>query len=214
MSKLARVMVSVGLVTVHLVLVNTTSARAEEVSAPPPRVAQGTGVVDKERLPMTLRLCRANLLQISAAMEMFQSDKKALPRSLKELVGPYLRSMPECPAARQDTYTASYRRHGTSYMVYCTGHHHQAAGVPGNYPCVTPERGVEIGPGRQLSKDRSQSQTYRAVDDATRGMECYHRKDYRNARIHLNRAISSGKLPEGMTRSCRDTLERMKREGH
>lgn len=85
--------------------------------------------------------CKVNLKKIATALEIWSVDHEGkYPESLTPLVGEYLTRIPDCPAAAQDTYSATYRRFTDveseveSYEVYCQGHHHAKVGVEIDYP--------------------------------------------------------------------------------
>jgi len=89
-----------------------------------------------------LKGCIDNLKSLATACELYQTDWGYYPPrlqclTLKGISGGYLRQIPTCPAAGQDTYSHGYRsrRHnldknqqwngGTNtYFIQCSGHHH------------------------------------------------------------------------------------------
>lgn len=90
--------------------------------------------------------CESNLKNIGTALEMYDVDYGSYPRSLAMLTPEYLRYIPTCPAAGADTYSSSYSVSATGYTVTCAGAHHQAVGLPPNYPQYTSTQGL-IVPG-------------------------------------------------------------------
>lgn len=73
--------------------------------------------------------CKSNLKNLGTALEMYSTDFGGrFPTTLRPLVPQYLRAIPECPAARKDTYHVSYRRSANpdAYTFFCSGHHHPA----------------------------------------------------------------------------------------
>lgn len=79
--------------------------------------------------------CRQNLKNIATALEMYATDNNGrYPDSISQLVPQYLKSIPQCPAAGSDTYTAGFvtgenapqnEKHWKDYYyVACSGHHH------------------------------------------------------------------------------------------
>jgi hypothetical protein len=54
------------------------------------------------------------------------------PGSLATLTPNYLRVVPNCPAAREDTYSASYEfsTNPDACTIFCRGHHHEAPNEP------------------------------------------------------------------------------------
>lgn len=80
--------------------------------------------------------CKSNLKNIGTGLEMWSTDYSGeYPETLDQLTPNYLRAIPTCPAAGEDTYSAGYSRSKEKYYeFYCGGHHHRALGVPGDYP--------------------------------------------------------------------------------
>lgn len=56
--------------------------------------------------------------------------------ALAGLTPNYLKTIPTCPAAAKDTYSASYGSHSVPdvYTFLCEGAHHRGAGMSPNYP--------------------------------------------------------------------------------
>lgn len=71
-----------------------------------------------------LLACRHNLLDLQHALD--AAARKKAPADLAELVPLYLAAVPTCPSAGTDTYSASYRRAGAAFTVWCAGSHHRA----------------------------------------------------------------------------------------
>lgn len=89
--------------------------------------------------------CKSNLKNIGTALEMYSTDNGGrYPTQLSKLTPDYLRTMPTCPSAGQDTYSASYevRIQPDGYTVMCQGAHHEKAGLGPNFPQYTSERGL------------------------------------------------------------------------
>ena len=85
--------------------------------------------------------CKSNLKNIGTALEMYSTDWSGhYPKDAGALTPNYLRTMPTCPSAGRDTYSATYTRveakEGSweSYKVCCGGENHIAVGIPANYP--------------------------------------------------------------------------------
>ena len=96
-----------------------------------------------------LTACKSNLKNIATALEMWQSDHdEQCPENLSDITsgpyGGYLKTIPTCPAAREDTYSASYKRSadGKGFEVYCSGEHHRILGVPKDKPGYDSVRGL------------------------------------------------------------------------
>lgn len=91
--------------------------------------------------------CKSNLKNIGTALEMYASDHGGkYPASLRALAPKYLSSLPICPAAGKDTYSASYKPGGQQqYFICCLGHNHASAGYGENFPSYNGLRGLETG---------------------------------------------------------------------
>lgn len=84
-----------------------------------------------------LTACKSNQKNIATACEMYATDFGGrYPERLSGLTPNYLRTIPECPAAGADTYSATYQMSASPDMfsLYCQGENHVNVGVPANYP--------------------------------------------------------------------------------
>ncbi len=88
-----------------------------------------------------LKRCVSNLKQLATACEMYATDHVGrYPTSLSKLTegyeGGYLKTILPCPAAGADTYSVSYSvtTNPDVFTIYCSGHHHELAGIPENNP--------------------------------------------------------------------------------
>lgn len=92
-----------------------------------------------------LTACKSSLKNIGTAMEMYSEEhdgKYPEEAGLAALVPKYLKTLPECPAAQQMSYTSVFgpKAEGNQehfenfYQVQCSGHHHKAVSVDENYP--------------------------------------------------------------------------------
>jgi hypothetical protein len=127
-----------------------------------PFAVEGSGNADIDpRDESHLAFCRSNLKIIDLALEMYWSDHdyKYYPESLPDLVPDYLKVVPECLAAGEDTYTRSYQSNAAeilqglqqtgqteikpTFSVHCSGEHHKKAGVGQNRPALDSENGLE-----------------------------------------------------------------------
>ncbi len=92
-----------------------------------------------------LTACKSNLKNIGTACEMYSTDWGGkYPTSLTGKLTPnYLKTIPECPAAGSDTYSAAYKTGATAYnspgfadyyYLHCNGSTHTAVSLPPNYP--------------------------------------------------------------------------------
>ena len=96
-----------------------------------------------------LTACKSNLKNIATALEMWQSDHDGqCPENLSDVTagpyGGYLKTIPVCPAAREDTYSDSYKRSadGKGFEICCRGEHHRLLGVPKNKPAFSSTSGL------------------------------------------------------------------------
>lgn len=96
-----------------------------------------------------VNVCVSNVKNIATALEMYAMDHDGhYPTSLDGIASgsqQYLRAIPQCPAAKRDTYSVSYKSSSepvNSYTVYCSGHNHEVSGLVENYPQYTSEGGL------------------------------------------------------------------------
>jgi hypothetical protein len=78
----------------------------------------------------TLTACKSNCMNVATALEMWASDHGGrYPPSVDLLTPGYLRTLPTCPAAGRDTYSASYERsvQPDAFSFYCAGDNHRKA---------------------------------------------------------------------------------------
>lgn len=104
-----------------------------------------------------LAVCGKNLHQIGVSLERFRltAEDGAYPKTLEEAFKSG--AVPACPVGGQSTYPSGYRRasDGRSYLLVCQGDHHQAAGVPSDYPRIAFEA-RETSPAGEESVQQSQ----------------------------------------------------------
>lgn len=95
--------------------------------------------------------CQQNCKNLSTGLEMYASDHQGhYPGNLSELVTgqfKYLGKIPQCPAAAEDTYSASYRmnREPDRFSLCCSGHHHGNL-APAQFPSYSSEKGLRFSP--------------------------------------------------------------------
>ena len=85
--------------------------------------------------------CSHNLAILQTTVELYRGDEEhgggRLPSTLADLlrVGG-TKSIPTCPAAGRDTYSAGYRvlAHGEGYRLSCAGNNHRNAGLKAGFP--------------------------------------------------------------------------------
>lgn len=89
--------------------------------------------------------CKSNLKNIGTAAEMYSTDNSGrYPTKLSQLTPNYLRSIPTCPSAGKDTYSASYKSAVSpdGFTVACGGSHHTKDGLGPNLPKYTSLQGL------------------------------------------------------------------------
>ena len=94
--------------------------------------------------------CYSNLHHIGVALEMYSTDYSGnYPKDIGLITPNYLRDMPQCPKAGEDTYSESYQmeepseeQRWGSYSFYCSGENHAELGIPANYPAYNSVEGL------------------------------------------------------------------------
>ncbi|MCA9796795.1 MAG: hypothetical protein KC910_33525, partial [Candidatus Eremiobacteraeota bacterium] len=92
--------------------------------------------------------CKSNLKNIATACEMYSTDWSGRYPSKLDLLTPnYLKTIPTCPEAGKDTYSASYQvgTYPDSYRFACEGKHHSE--VASEDPYYTSDQGLIAEPG-------------------------------------------------------------------
>lgn len=95
--------------------------------------------------------CQSNCKNIGAALELYKDDNRGqYPDSLSRLTPDYIREIPACSSAGDDTYSESYvsrtdppHSNNSRYTFYCQGTNHSAVNVPMNFPRYTSSGGLE-----------------------------------------------------------------------
>lgn len=91
----------------------------------------------KARSQGQLTSCKSNLKNIATACEMYSTDNVGrYPTDLGALTPNYLKIIPNCPAAEQNTYSGSYEvgAEPDAFTVFCQGENHKMMRLPANYP--------------------------------------------------------------------------------
>lgn len=98
--------------------------------------------------------CKSNIKNIATALEMYSTDwsGKYVPedRGLSLLTPNYLKTIPECPAAKSVTYSydegldaeLNGEAYQDYYMLRCKGGHHKVAGAEGDLPAYNGDVGL------------------------------------------------------------------------
>lgn len=92
--------------------------------------------------------CESNEKNIGTALELYSDDHAgAYPRSLGELTPKYLKVIPTCPAAGQDTYSSRYQVAASpaAYSFFCQGTNHEGVGLKADFPQYTSTQGLVSG---------------------------------------------------------------------
>jgi len=77
-----------------------------------------------------LTACKSNQKNLATALEMYASDFKGhYPARFDLLEGTYLKTIPTCPSANFDTYSATYivTTSPDRFSFYCKGNYHKDA---------------------------------------------------------------------------------------
>lgn len=102
--------------------------------------------------------CKSNLKNIGTALEMYSTDNAGrYPPSLSLLTPSYIRTIPTCTVAKEDTYSDLYESasHPDAYTVYCAGDYHvEACGGP-DQPVYTSKDGLTERPSNEASRLKS-----------------------------------------------------------
>ena len=94
-----------------------------------------------------LTACKSNLKNIGTACEMYSTDNGGrYPAAKTGLTPSYLKTIPSCPSAGQDTYTYESAMNPDAYTVYCAGSNHTSAGTQGGYPQFNAFQGLVENP--------------------------------------------------------------------
>lgn len=98
-----------------------------------------------------LTACKSNLKNIGTALEMYSTDWSGkYPTATGILTPNYLKTIPDCPAAASNTYSATFgpaapmnsQSYQDYYFVHCSGGNHLAVSVTGNYPAYNGIQGL------------------------------------------------------------------------
>lgn len=97
------------------------------------------------RCGSVLTACKSNLKNLGTGLEMYATDWAGqYPPEIGYITPNYLKTIPTCPSAGKDTYSASYQVHHEpeGYTVVCRGcYHHSSIDTP-NYPQYTAVQGL------------------------------------------------------------------------
>lgn len=107
-------------------------------------VAQAKANFAQAKAEGQLTACKSNMKNIGTALEMWATDHDGTyPKSLSELTPDYLKMIPDCPAARSDTYSSTYNpsTEPINYQFHCSGDH-SAAGLEPGLPSYDGESGL------------------------------------------------------------------------
>ncbi len=91
--------------------------------------------------------CKSNLKNIGTALEMYSTDHAGrYPETLSVLTtgenGGYLKLIPTCPAAGEDTYVYKKDTNPDIFVIYCCGSHHTILDIPTDRPAFDSLQGL------------------------------------------------------------------------
>lgn len=86
-----------------------------------------------------LTMCKSNLKNTAAALEMYRQDHGAYPRKLGQLTPTYLKIIPDCPSTQRNCYLLSVRE--DRYTLFCFGSH-EVQKVPYGFPRYSSHQGL------------------------------------------------------------------------
>jgi hypothetical protein len=86
--------------------------------------------------------CDANVRTLANALVLYSYEHRSYPSRLDALIPKYMPSIPTCPSAGVDTYSAAYARSvrsegGQSFTLCCEGAHHVDAGAAPDHPAYS-----------------------------------------------------------------------------
>ena len=129
------------------------------------------GDYEQQRALAQFTACKSNLKNLGTALEMWSTDNRGrYPARLGQLAPSYLRTIPTCPAAQRDTYSASYRMRANPdcYAFLCQGANHRLAGIPADFPKYDSQHGL-VSPESTVT---SNSPASRVLSPALRVLSC------------------------------------------
>lgn len=92
-----------------------------------------------------LTACKSNLKNLATSLEAYSVDNGArYPTALVTLTPAYIKTLPICPTAGQQTYTASFfsQVDPDTYLLRCEGTFHSSLAIPTDYPQYDSGRGL------------------------------------------------------------------------
>lgn len=92
-----------------------------------------------------LTACKSNLRNIATGIEMYAVDNGArYPGTLAVLTPNYLKTIPSCPTATVDTYSASFTSGADPdiFNLFCEGSFHIQLSLPADHPVWNSEVGL------------------------------------------------------------------------
>jgi hypothetical protein len=97
----------------------------------------------RERTGSQLAACNTFIQRIAAALEDYKETKGCYPKDLSNLCPAFIKTIPTCPVASKDTYSAGYEVSGDClyFTLYCCGSYHRNAGIPEKFPRYTSRKG-------------------------------------------------------------------------
>jgi hypothetical protein len=97
----------------------------------------------REKVGSQLAACNIFIHTTGVALERYKDKNGCYPKDLSNLCPAFIKTIPTCPVASKDTYSAGYEVSGDClyFTLYCRGNYHKNAGVPENFPRYTSRTG-------------------------------------------------------------------------
>ncbi|NDD29431.1 MAG: hypothetical protein EB084_14315 [Proteobacteria bacterium] len=119
----------------------TTSCSQQARVEPPPSAPPTTPA-------QQLDVCEKNLKLMATALDLYaNASQGAYPAALTAVAPLYLKSLPTCPSAQADTYTAGYTTNDRGFALACKGSHHTATGKAADQPSIASAPAASPAPG-------------------------------------------------------------------
>jgi hypothetical protein len=91
-----------------------------------------------------LTACYIFVQRTGVALERYKDKNGSYPKDLSSLCPAFIKTIPTCPAASKDRYSAGYEVSGDFlyFTLYCCGNYHRNMGIPENFPRYTSREGM------------------------------------------------------------------------
>jgi len=147
--------------------------------------------------------CTQNLKNIATGLEYYATDHGGnYPAGLQDLVPKYLQSIPACPAAHKDTYSASWRvAGGEGFYMCCKGNNHADFGLKPDEPTCSARH--YLGPASLMTRLHRLEDQQKGLKPVARCMQ--NLKNLATA-LQMYAADHNGRYPE--------TLKQLQPDGY